>query len=67
VEGEPLEIAFNARYLMDVLNALDSPQVVLEMTTPSSPGVFRPFDVEGRRPELVEGFTHVIMPMHIAR
>jgi DNA polymerase-3 subunit beta len=42
-----------------VLNALDSDQVVLETSTPSSPGVFRPPDVEG--------FTHVIMPMHIAR
>ena len=59
VEGEPLEIAFNARYLMDILNAVDSTQVALEMTTPSSPGVFTPPDVEG--------FTHVIMPMHIAR
>ena len=59
VEGEPLEIAFNAKYLMDVLNAVDSDKVALEMTTSSSPGVLKPPDVEG--------FTHVIMPMHIAR
>lgn len=59
VEGEPLEIAFNARYLIEVLNVITSPQVVLETSTPSSPGVFRPLDGEE--------FVHVIMPMHISR
>jgi len=59
VEGEPIEIAFNARFLSDVLNVLNAPQVILETSTPASPGVIRPV---GR-----EDFTHVIMPMHIGR
>lgn len=59
VEGEPIEIAFNAKYLMDVLGVISSPQVVLETTTASSPGVIKPVDTED--------FIHVIMPMHIAR
>ncbi|MBC7263863.1 MAG: DNA polymerase III subunit beta [Chloroflexi bacterium] len=59
VEGEPIEIAFNAKYLIDVLSVLSSPQVVLETTTASSPGVIKPVDSED--------FIHVIMPMHIAR
>jgi DNA polymerase III subunit beta len=59
VNGEPIEIAFNARFLGDVLNVLHAPQVMLETTTPSSPGVVKPV---GR-----EDFTHVIMPMHIGR
>lgn len=59
VEGEPIEIAFNARYLSDVLNAVHASQVVMETTTSSSPGVFRPV---GR-----EDFVHVIMPMHIGK
>ena len=42
VEGGPVEIAFNARYLIDVLQVIDTAQVVLETRDPSSPGVLRP-------------------------
>lgn len=59
VEGEELEIAFNARYLIDVLSVLSSAQVALEMTTSTSPAMIKPVGVEN--------FTHIIMPMHIAR
>jgi DNA polymerase-3 subunit beta len=61
VEGPGIEIAFNARYLIDVLQAIDTPQVVLETTQATRPGVFRPV---GTGPE---DFTHVIMPMQITR
>ncbi len=59
VNGDPIEIAFNARFLGDVLNVLHTPQVMLETNSPASPGVVKPV---GR-----EDFTHVIMPMHIGR
>lgn len=59
VDGDPIEIAFNARFLADVLGVLNSPQVALETSTAASPGVVKPV---GR-----EDFTHVIMPMHIGR
>lgn len=59
VEGEGVEIAFNARYLTEVLNVVNSAQVALQTTTASSPGVLTP--VGG------EEFLHVIMPMHIGR
>ena len=58
IEGNPLEIAFNAKYLQDALNAIDSQQVNLELGTPASPGVFKPQSGE---------FTHIVMPMHISR
>ena len=61
VEGTPLEIAFNVRYLMDVMNVIDTPQVVLETTRSDRPGVIRPV---GAGPE---EFTHVIMPMQIQK
>jgi DNA polymerase III subunit beta len=61
VEGGPLEIAFNARYLIEVLSVIDTPQVVLETTRPDRPGVFHPL---GAGPE---EFTHVIMPMQLTR
>lgn len=59
IEGEEIEIAFNVKYLIDVLSVAGSPQVALDTTTSSSPGVIRPVgDVD---------FTHVIMPMHLGR
>jgi len=57
IEGNSVEIAFNAKYLIDVLSIIESPQFALETSTSSSPGVFRAIGDED--------FTHVIMPMHI--
>jgi len=57
IEGDAVEIAFNAKYLIDVLSVIESPQFALETSTASSPGVFRAIGDEH--------FTHVIMPMHI--
>jgi len=57
VEGAPIEIAFNVKYMIDVLNVAGTPQVALETTSPSSPGMIRPVGDDA--------FTHVIMPMHI--
>jgi DNA polymerase-3 subunit beta len=59
IEGDEIEIAFNARYMIDALSVVGTPEVVLETSTPSSPGVIRP--VGG------EDFLCVIMPMHITR
>ncbi|MCK4315325.1 MAG: DNA polymerase III subunit beta, partial [Anaerolineae bacterium] len=57
IEGEEIEIAFNVKYLLDVLAVIGAPQVALYTTTASSPGVIRPVgDVD---------FTYVIMPMHL--
>lgn len=57
IEGEAIEVAFNAKYLIDVLSIVETPQFILETSSPSSPGVFRPVGDDD--------FTHVIMPMHI--
>jgi DNA polymerase-3 subunit beta len=57
VEGAESKIAFNGKYLMDVLGALKETQVAIEMTTPSSPGVFKPVGADN--------YLHVIMPMFV--
>ncbi len=57
VEGEEAKIAFNGRYLIDVLNVLRESQVALETTNPSSPGVIRPVGVDN--------YIHVVMPMFV--
>jgi DNA polymerase III sliding clamp (beta) subunit (PCNA family) len=45
--------------LIDVLSAIGTPQVVIETSGSSSPGVLKP---AGEQNSL-----HVVMPMHIAR
>lgn len=55
VEGEPLHISFNIRYLIEVLGVIKEERVVFQSNGAENPGVLRP---EGR-----EDFVHVIMPM----
>jgi DNA polymerase-3 subunit beta len=59
VDGASMEIAFNVRFLVDVLNVIDTPNVALETNNASAPGVIRPV---GR-----DDFLHVVMPMHLGR
>jgi DNA polymerase-3 subunit beta len=59
VEGTPIEISFNARYLIDALGVIDTAQVALETRDPLAQGVLRP--VGGG------DFVHIIMPLHVAR
>ena len=57
IEGQPVLIAFNVRYLREVLDVVGTPNVALETTAAAAPGVIRPMGDEG--------FLHVIMPMHL--
>ncbi len=57
IEGEEAKIAFNGKYLIDVLSVLRESQVALEATNPSSPGVIRPVGVDN--------YIHVVMPMFV--
>ena len=57
VEGEEAKIAFNGKYLTDVISVLHEAQVALETTNPSSPGVVRPVGADN--------YIHVIMPMFV--
>ena len=57
VEGEGVKIAFNGKYLQDVLQALESGQLAMETTGPSSQGVFRTVGDDN--------YVHVIMPMFV--
>jgi len=61
VDGDDVEIAFNAKYLIDVLSQIDQPQIVLETTQGTRPGALRPLGMGE------EEFLHVVMPMHPPR
>lgn len=56
--GDDLEIAFNARYLLDVLKALDSERIIIEYSGPLSPALFK---AEGR-----EDYLYLVLPIRIS-
>ena len=57
IDGAGLLIAFNVRFLREVLEVVRSPNVALETGAANSPGVIRPVGSDD--------FLHVIMPMHL--
>ena len=57
MEGTEGKIAFNSRYLLDVLGVLERGKINLDTTTSSSPGVFKPADSDD--------YIHVVMPMFV--
>jgi len=59
VEGEQMEIAFNGRYLIDMLNVLGTEQVALETTNSSRPGILKAVGDEN--------LVYVVMPMHLKK
>ncbi len=58
VDGEESRIAFNARYLTDVLSELGSDRVQIETISEKLPGVIRPVGDDR--------FVHVVMPMFVS-
>jgi len=60
-KGQPLQIGFNARYLMDVLQVVDAAQMNVELCDELSPGVLKPAGEPGPGAR----YTAVIMPMRI--
>ncbi len=56
-QGEPLEIGFNARYILDMLAEVDGPKVRFEMSSAAAPTLVR--DPEDT------GTLYVLMPMRV--
>jgi len=46
-EGNDIEIAFNAKYFIDVLKVIESEEITIEFTTNVSPSIIRPCDNSG--------------------
>jgi DNA polymerase III subunit beta len=55
VNGDELKIAFSAKFLSDILNHIDSGDIIFECSEPVRPGVFK---IKGD-----ESFVHLVMPM----
>lgn len=41
-DGEDLQIAFNAKFLIEMLSAADTTEVVIELSTPTKAGIIKP-------------------------
>jgi len=57
VEGDDVQIAFNAQYLEEVLRTVDCETVIMDLTGSASPGVIR---LEGD-----DTYLYVLMPMQL--
>ena len=55
LEGDPVTIAFNARYLLEALQNMEADQLAVELSGPLAPGVLKPVDDPA--------YVHVIMPV----
>ena len=55
LEGDPVTIAFNARYLVEALQSMAAEQLAIELSGPLAPGVLKPVDDPA--------YVHVIMPV----
>jgi DNA polymerase-3 subunit beta len=58
VDGSDIQIAFNARYVLDALGVIGENEVELMFDGPLSPGMLRP---PGK-----EHYLYVIMPVRVA-
>ena len=53
-QGEPISIAFNPEFWLDVLKILDTEQVTIEVVGSDKPAVIRQ-----------PGFTYLVLPMRL--
>lgn len=59
VDGNPLLISFNIRFLREALEVIKTANVLLETNAANTPGMLRPVGDDS--------FKHIIMPMNISR
>lgn len=57
IEGDAIQVAFNARFLLDFLQNVSGKKVVIELLRPDAPTVFRT--------DNQKNFIHIIMPVRI--
>jgi len=56
LEGEPVEIAFNPAFVLDVLRVVDSDEITFELNTPAKPAVIKAGG----------DFLYVLMPLDLS-
>ena len=59
-EGNPMRIAFNAKFLVEMLGILDGEEIKMELSTPSRAGILTPVESE---PNLNRDILMLVMPV----
>lgn len=62
-EGDPMEIGFNAKFLIEMVSNIDTEQIVIEMSHPSRAGIIFPVSEEQNSPEDI---LMLVMPVMLA-
>lgn len=57
IEGEAIQVAFNARFLLDFLQNVNGKKITIELLRPDAPTVFKT--------DNQKNFIHIIMPVRI--
>ena len=57
-DGEDLQIAFNAKFLIEMLSAAETAEVVIELSTPTKAGIIKPTEKEEN-----EELLMLVMPL----
>ena len=57
-DGDDLQIAFNAKFLIEMLNAAETPEINVELSTPTKAGIIRPTEAEEN-----EELLMLVMPL----
>ena len=55
IEGEPLKIAFSAKFLADAVSASEATSLMIEFSNPLSPALIKPIGLEG--------LEYIVMPV----
>jgi len=56
--GEDMQIAFNAKFLIEMLNAAEGDEVTVELSTPTKAGILKPSEKEEN-----EDLLMLVMPL----
>ena len=57
-DGDDLQIAFNAKFLIEMLNAAETPEIVIELSTPTKAGIIKPTETDEN-----EELLMLVMPL----
>ncbi|NCC78580.1 MAG: DNA polymerase III subunit beta [Clostridia bacterium] len=59
MDGDAIEIAFNANYLLDTLKVMDEEEIIIEMTSGVSPAIIRN--------SITDNCKYMVLPVRLAR
>jgi DNA polymerase-3 subunit beta len=57
-DGEDLQIAFNAKFLIEMLNAAETQDIIIELSTSTKAGIIKPTEMDEN-----EDLLMLVMPL----